>query len=201
MKRGRYRYRPRLPADVRFWLRVEVAGEDECWPWVGARDRDGYGLFMLNADSMSNGRRVCMHAQRFAWMLVNGPVPGGLHVLHHCDNPCCVNHAHLFLGTNADNVADRDRKGRTAKGDHHAWRTKPECMRPGQPPRMYGEANPSAKLTDAAVRTIRADSRTARIIAKEYGVSKSLINAVRRGEIWRDVGNHGAARMSAEISA
>lgn len=189
MNQRRFRYRPRLPADVRFWRRVNVASGDECWIWIGACDRDGYGLFLINANDEHDGRRICMHAQRFAWTLFNSPIIGDLHVLHHCDNPACVNPAHLFLGTNADNVADRDRKGRTVSG----WHTQPDRMRQIVnmlvPPRMLGEANPSAKLTSAAVQAIRADQRPSRAIANEYRVSKTVVNAIRRGELWREVTN------------
>jgi HNH endonuclease len=182
---GRYRYRPRIPAEVRFWRRVDVGDPTACWPWVGAKDRDGYGLFLIKATDEPDGQRICMHAQRFAWTLAKGPIPAGLDVLHHCDNPPCCNDAHLFLGTNLDNVADRDRKGRTAKGERHWWYTKPECRRPVQPPPpMYGEANPSAKLTIGAVRAIRLDQRIHRIIAAEHDVSKSLIGAIQRREVW-----------------
>lgn len=184
---GRYRYRPRLPVEVRFWRRVNVGDATACWPWIGAKDRDGYGLFRINATDKPDGQRVCIHAQRFAWMLARGAIPDGLDVLHHCDNPPCCNDAHLFLGTNLDNVADRDRKGRTAKGERHGWSTVPERMRCVPPPRRCGSDNPAAKLTISAVHAIRLDQRVHRIIAVEHGVSKSLIGAIQRGDVWRDV--------------
>ena len=166
----------RLPADTRFWGYVDITGEEVCWPWIGARDRpNGYGRF-----SIKRSRAILAH--RFAWILSNGPIPDGLCVLHRCDNPPCVNPAHLFLGTQADNNVDCVRKGRNAKGERHGWHTKPDSFA-----RWRGEGNPNAKLTISAVRAIRADQRAERIIAREYGVSKSLIGAVRRREIWREV--------------
>lgn len=79
--------------------------ETGCWEWLGARANGGYGLF-----AVQNPRRITAH--RYSWELHNGPIPAGMHVLHHCDNPPCVNPAHLFLGTASDNMRDMLAKGR-----------------------------------------------------------------------------------------
>lgn len=101
----------RQPVSVRFWAKVDKRGSDECWPWTANRDGDGYGqLTVLEGD-----RRTTEKAQRVSWRLANGPIPDGMLVLHRCDNPPCVNPAHLFLGTHRDNVADCDAKGRRAQ--------------------------------------------------------------------------------------
>lgn len=99
----------------RFLARL-VAQPNGCHEWGGATSPKGYGRVG------ANGRNTLAH--RIAWELANGPIPDGLHVLHHCDNPpCCQTKptegypdGHLFLGTNADNSADRDAKGRTFNG-------------------------------------------------------------------------------------
>lgn len=88
------------------------APHDACWEWRGGLDTGGYGHFNVPGDG---GRLRAARAHRMAWTLRHGD-PGESHVLHRCDNRLCVNPAHLFLGTNADNVADKVSKGRQAKG-------------------------------------------------------------------------------------
>lgn len=90
----------------RFWAMVRKG--KGCWEWQGSRLPRGYGSFRLGTRSTDPKE----YAHRIAWAWKNGPIPLGMRVLHHCDNPGCVRPDHLFLGTQADNVADMDAKGR-----------------------------------------------------------------------------------------
>ena len=114
-------------------------------------------------------------AHRLAWALVNGPIPDGLFVCHHCDNPPCCNPAHLFLGTQRVNLADMKAKGRSATGDRNGSRTHPES---------YGVPG-TAKLTWADVAAIRAAPHDIAGLAERYGVCPETIYRVRAGTTWR----------------
>lgn len=85
--------------------------DNGCIPWLGGKTPQGYGKFYPPG-----------YAHRMAYILANGPIPDSLNVLHRCDNPCCINPDHMFLGTIADNNADRVAKGRTPQGDSSSGR-------------------------------------------------------------------------------
>jgi HNH endonuclease len=160
---GRFCSRPcarSRKTEDRFWSKVLKS--DGCWEWQGFRDVSGYG--MIGRSQHQAARR----AHRVSWEMHNGrPVPEGLFVLHHCDNPPCVNPAHLYVGTKVDNARDRIVRGRS---------------------RHYGaEANPNAKLVEADVRTIIAavaGGETQTAVAKRYGISQAHVSEIVRGKSW-----------------
>jgi hypothetical protein len=145
-----------------FWAKVDRgAGTDACWTWRGKRNRHGYGVLQA--------ARKPLRAHRVAYELAHGSIPDGVWVLHHCDNPPCVRPDHLFLGRQAENMADAARKNRAE----------------------YGTRRHSAVLTDDAVRVIRsryaAGGVTQATLAREWHVSQSLINRVILHTKWRHV--------------
>lgn len=141
----------------RFWAKVDKSGD--CWLWSGSsRCSSGrYGGFF-------DGTRV-VAAHRYSWTIHHGPIPDDMAVCHRCDNTKCVNPAHLFLGTQRDNVADMYAKGRAVPA--------------------HGERAHLAKLTNGQVAAIRADARPVPIIAVEYGVHVSTIYRVLRRSSWK----------------
>lgn len=187
----------------RFWPKVDRSGgPDACWPWTGRRDRGGYGRISSGG---KHGR--CLLAPRVAWELTHGPIPDDedgkpFRVLHDCpagDLPACCNPAHLWLGTDADNVRDMHRKGRAPVGERHYLRQHPELVRrgerhhsrtrPGCMPR--GEANHAAKLTADGVRDIRArfaaGGVTQTALAREYGVDFRSVSQIIRRKRWQHI--------------
>lgn len=141
----------RIPLLERFKRHVERG--KSCWLWTGNRNQAGYGQLRL-------GRRGgTVSAHRLAWQLFRGPIPDGLIVCHHCDNPSCVNPDHLFVGTHKDNAQDMIAKGRRAKSHRPHTRHR--------------------KLTDDQVRSIRADDRKVFDIAMDYGVSDACVYGIK----------------------
>lgn len=166
---GVYQRTELSPAD-RFRRRPLVKTATGCTLWAGAKNK-GYGVIWSGS-----GRSTNLLAHRVSWELHNGPIPDGLCVCHKCDTPACVNPEHLFLGTKADNNADRDRKGRgvpPAPGLVPSYR------------RRRGEAHPNRKLDWGAVEQIRAcGAESARVLAKKHGVSTVTIRLIKAGKAW-----------------
>lgn len=97
--------------DIERFLSKVIKSDSGCWIWIASKDKDGYGRFSFSGEDIS--------AHRTSWLIYKGDIPEGLHVHHNCpggDNPSCVNPNHLWLGTQADNIADKVAKGRGCSG-------------------------------------------------------------------------------------
>jgi len=144
-----------------FWPNVQMG--DRCWLWTGAKLQHGYGMI-----GRGGKRGGYLLAHRASWEIHFGAIPSRLLVCHHCDNPSCVNPAHLFLASHRENSADAVQKGRLSVGEHR----------------------PQSKLNDVAVASIRrraAQGETNREIAQDYNVSAVTIHAVVHRKTWKHI--------------
>lgn len=165
---------------ARFWAKVDKRGPDECWNWTAYKyprtkfGPNGYGGFNVSSKIWK--------AHRFSYFLANGDIPGNLCVCHRCDNPACVNPAHLFLGTHAENNADAAKKGR-----HVA----PPNTNGFDKRRQFGVLNVKAKITANAVRAIRAEyaqgATSQQSIADRFGLRQTQVSRIIRRERWSHV--------------
>ena len=147
----------------RFFDKIDMRGDDECWPWTAGTDGHGYGRFYVEG-------RSAVYAHRFAWeLLVHVPADASVHVLHSCDNPPCCNPAHLREGSPGDNSKDRVDRNRQARG----------------------ESIGTSKLTEADVLEIRQrwewDDVTQRDLAAQFGVYPGHISRIVNRERWGHV--------------
>ncbi len=150
----------------RFWEKVNKT--DSCWLWTASKNSTGYGKCTLS-------RGVWTRSHRVSWTIHHGPIPAGMDVCHNCpcgDNPACVNPAHLWLGTHAENMKDRDQKGRHS-----------HCG-------AKGITNGNAKLTDSEVKEILRrlqQGETCTSIGRTFGVSQVLVSYIKLGRAWKHI--------------
>ncbi len=166
MKPWEYRL---IPLWERITLNTVIDDVTGCHNYIGNRDSGGYG------QTRDGGKKRLVH--RIVWMKNNGEITNKEHVLHHCDNPSCINIDHLFIGDNAMNVADKVEKGR--------------C---GYRPTGALHKRPMAKLTDKQVYEIKVLlSRGYRQcdIAKDFKVSRNIICDISKGNTWNHISIQG----------
>lgn len=155
-----------IPVELRFWEKVDIRSDDECWPWLAGVSKGGYGAFQ-------DGTRL-VKAHRMAYALRFGALPEwdghakGVCVCHRCDVSLCCNPSHLFLGTSADNNTDRHNKGRDAV-------------------QMVGVLATNVKLSDDDIRAIRKDTRTQKVLGAIYSVHPNWIGLIRLRKVWGHV--------------
>lgn len=150
------------PLKDRFWRKVDkTTTPDGCWTWKRCKMGPGYGRIYIEGK--------ISQAHRVAWELTYGPIPVGLDVCHTCDNPSCVNPAHLFQGTRRENNIDCINKGRGNRS-------------------LLGEDNGRAKLTRTQVLEIKNSKLSDYKLALRYGVSRWAIWNIQKGISWKTKG-------------
>ena len=147
--------RPRIPLSDKIEKHTIRIPESGCWVWMSTIHENGYG-------------RVCagkkpFYAHRVSYEQKYGPIPSGMMALHHCDVRCCVNPDHIFVGTQQNNMTDKVRKNRQAKGISHG----------------------NAKLTEDQVLEIKYSSETSIKLAAKFDYPASMIRAIKNGNLWK----------------
>lgn len=164
--------KPARPMDERFWECVQKGEANECWLWTGERmlhpytKAPTYGRFFIKTGQHTGAHRV-------SWLIHHGELPPkGICVCHSCDNPPCVNPAHLFLGTHNDNMRDKVQKGRANGGANK------------------GEINPEHILKTEQVKEIiqlLKQKVPRKVLAAQYGVAYPTISCIAQGRTWKHI--------------
>ena len=163
----------RLP--LHFWTKVRIGSVSVhrpdlgfCWEWIGAKNKNNYGLF--RAGSRTDGSSKTVSAHRFAYEALINLIPQELESDHLCRNRSCVNPIHIELVTHAVNIQ---------RGDH------------GGSNRVKGEGRSNSKLKTANIYIIRSlrNYVSQRVLAKQFGVSQYQISRIQRNKQWAHVGN------------
>jgi hypothetical protein len=193
----------RVPISERFWPKVDKDADGGCWVWTASRNEQGYGCCGFN------GRTYTAH--RLSYELARGPIPPGMHVLHRCDNPPCVNPEHLFVGDQSDNMRDMYGKGRGANRQGElsgaakltesqvreikqliataTARRSPQCSEPGceRPSKSLGMCSVCYSRRRRAGTLPPNPRLNIERIAAEFGVAPSTVRAIRDGLTWTHV--------------
>jgi hypothetical protein len=156
----------------KFWAQVGKSAPSGCWLWTGTKNGTGYGWvytgYKMNGAKVRSFMKL---AHRIAYMLTHGEIPEGKHICHHCDNPPCVNPAHLYAGTQKENTTDAWRRGRRTmnKIDN------------------AGEKHGMARLDEKTVLEIRASSGPQRAIASHFGISQGAVYLIKARKRWAHI--------------
>lgn len=146
---------------ARFWSKVDVCGEDECWPWLGYTQENVVRCRPCFSIGTRETQKKIIVA-RVVWLITEGELPE-LSVLHSCDNPICCNRKHLFLGTHDDNMKDMVAKGRASRN------------------------KAARKLSDEAVLEIRGSKKPLSFFSKKFGVVKSTVSEARNRQTFPEL--------------
>lgn len=147
----------------RFMSWVTVAGPNDCWNWRASRiKKDWHGQWRNAA-----GQTELVH--RAAWRLFKGDIPKGMFILHHCDNPICVNPSHLFMGSQSDNAKDMWQKRRANPGI------------------SIGEKHGMSKITADIVRAIRSSTESGVALAAKFGITATTVCDIRKRRTWNHI--------------
>ncbi len=149
--------------EERFWVKVDRRGQDDCWEWQACCNSFGYGQFRKRISECST---KLMMAHRFSYELHDSQISEGKLICHTCDNPRCVNPKHLYEGTYKTNNRDAVRRGRHKNNPHR------------------GSEHFRSKLTEHDVRSIRINSKSSSVIARDYGIDRSAIYKIRKRKTW-----------------
>lgn len=146
--------------------RIPFAG---CWLWTGNVRKDGYGTVITGG---GRSRPTSTGAHRFFYEQLVGQIPDGMRVCHRCDVTCCVNPAHLFVGTDADNCADKIAKGRFRSGV------------------ARGEKQGNSRLTSSqilAIRLARASGQQLKAIGERFGIKEAHVCRIAMRKAWKHI--------------
>ena len=172
MPKGIYQ---RKSEEQRFWEKVDVKEENECWLWLSSKDKDGYGWFSFESHGSDEQKTKTVNAHRYSLMLKlnNKDLPTSVYARHTCDQPACVNPNHLIEGSAKDNSADMTERNRQSKGEKHH----------------------SAKMTEEIAKKIleeyTADKQNGRLygslerLAEKYNQTKQSVYRLTSGQTWK----------------